>query len=193
MIGVMIIGFRRAVFSNEAGLGSAAIAHSTARTPIPGAGGLRRAAGTVHRHGGDLHHHRSRDHHHGLRSRTGRLGCERHRAHHPKAFESTLSWTPVPLSMAAILFAFSTMITWSYYGVKAFTYLVGHHRWADLWFQGVLSGLRGAGGIRAARRGGGSVGRPGVSWSPSRTCSASTCWPRLIRKELTDYEANHTP
>ena len=41
----------------------------------------------------------------------------------------------MPLSVAAILFAFSTMITWSYYGVKAFTYLVGHHRWADLGFK----------------------------------------------------------
>jgi AGCS family alanine or glycine:cation symporter len=52
-----------------------------------------------------------------------------------RAFASTLAWTPIPLSIAAILFAFSTMIAWSYYGLKAFTYLVGHHRWADTGFK----------------------------------------------------------
>ena len=52
-----------------------------------------------------------------------------------EAFESTLQWSPIPLSIAAILFAFSTMIAWSYYGLKAFTYLVGDSRWADLGFK----------------------------------------------------------
>jgi AGCS family alanine or glycine:cation symporter len=51
------------------------------------------------------------------------------------AFASTLAWTPIPLSIAAILFAFSTMVAWSYYGLKAFTYLVGHHRAADIGFK----------------------------------------------------------
>lgn len=134
VIGVIIIGFRRAVFSNEAGLGSAAIAHSTARTPYPVREGyvalLEPFIDTVV-----------------ICTMTalviittvydpalagaGVSGIELT----TRAFESTLSWTPVPLSIAAILFAFSTMITWSYYGVKAFTYLVGHHRWADLGFK----------------------------------------------------------
>ena len=52
-----------------------------------------------------------------------------------RASASTLSWSPIPLSVAAILFAYSTMITWSYYGLKAFTYLVGNHRGADLGFK----------------------------------------------------------
>lgn len=134
MIGVIIIGFRRAVFSNEAGLGSAAIAHATARTPYPVREGyvalLEPFIDTVV-----------------ICTMTalviittvydpalagaGVSGIELT----TRAFESTLAWTPVPLSIAAILFAFSTMITWSYYGVKAFTYLVGHHRWADLGFK----------------------------------------------------------
>ena len=41
----------------------------------------------------------------------------------------------MPLSVAAILFAYPTMIAWSYYGLKAFTYLVGERRLADLGFK----------------------------------------------------------
>ena len=50
-------------------------------------------------------------------------------------FASTLPWSPVPLAIAAILFAFSTMIAWAYYGLKAFTYLAGEGRWQDLGFK----------------------------------------------------------
>jgi len=134
LIGVMIIGFRRAVFSNEAGLGSAAIAHSTARTREPvseGFVGLLEPfidtvvictmtalviITTVYEP-----------------SLAGQnvVGIELT----TRAFASTLSWSPVPLSIAAILFAFSTMIAWSYYGLKAFTYLVGDFRWADIGFK----------------------------------------------------------
>ena len=134
IIGVMIIGFRRAVFSNEAGLGSAAIAHSTARTKEPISEGfvalLEPFIDTVvictitalviittvydpSSAGPSVA---------GIELTT-------------QAFASTLSWTPVPLSIAAILFAYSTMIAWSYYGLKAFTYLVGEHRLADLGFK----------------------------------------------------------
>jgi AGCS family alanine or glycine:cation symporter len=138
MIGVIIIGFRRAVFSNEAGLGSAAIAHSTARTSIPVREGyvalLEPFIDTVVictmtalvivttvydpplASGG---------------ATAGVSGIELT----TRAFASTLSWSPVPLSIAAILFAFSTMIAWSYYGLKAFTYLVGQHRWAEIGFK----------------------------------------------------------
>jgi AGCS family alanine or glycine:cation symporter len=134
LIGVMIIGFRRAVFSNEAGLGSAAIAHSTAKTERPVSEGYVALLEpfidtvvictmtalviitTVYEPGltsGNVS---------GIELTT-------------RAFASTLSWSPIPLSIAAILFAFSTMIAWSYYGLKAFTYLVGHHRVADLGFK----------------------------------------------------------
>jgi AGCS family alanine or glycine:cation symporter len=41
------------------------------------------------------------------------------------AFARTISWAPYPLAVAAILFAVSTMFAWAYYGMKAWTYLVG--------------------------------------------------------------------
>lgn len=134
IIGVMIIGFRRAVFSNEAGLGSAAIAHSTARTKEPVSEGfvalLEPFIDTVV-----------------ICTMTALViittvydpslagqsvaGIELT----TRAFASTLSWTPLPLSIAAILFAYSTIIAWSYYGLKAFTYLVGDFRVADIGFK----------------------------------------------------------
>ena len=55
-----------------------------------------------------------------------------------RAFASTLPWSPIPLAIAAILFAFSTMIAWAYYGLKAFTYLAGEGRWQDLGFKFVF-------------------------------------------------------
>ena len=134
VIGVMIIGFRRAVFSNEAGLGSAAIAHATAKTSEPISEGfvalLEPFIDTVvictitalviitTIYTPEL-------------GQQGMAGIELT----TRAFASTLSWSPVPLSIAAILFAYSTMIAWSYYGLKAFTYLVGDHRWADIGFK----------------------------------------------------------
>ncbi len=132
--GVMIMGFRRAVFSNEAGLGSAAIAHATARTREPVSEGYVALlepfidtvvictmtalviVTTVYDP---------------AMNGAGVNGIELTTA----AFSSTISWAPIPLSVAAILFAFSTMITWSYYGLTAFLYLVGDHRAADLGFK----------------------------------------------------------
>ena len=134
IIGVIIIGFRRAVFSNEAGLGSAAIAHATARTPKPVSEGfvalLEPFIDTVvictmtalviittvydpALANGDVS---------GVELTT-------------EAFASTLSWSPIPLAIATVLFAFSTMIAWAYYGLKAFTYLVGEGRMRDLGFK----------------------------------------------------------
>ena len=131
---MIIIGFRRAVFSNEAGLGSAAIAHSTAKTPHPASEGYvallepfidtvvictitalviittvydpQLANGAIS----------------GIELTT-------------RAFASTISWSPIPLSVAAVLFAFSTILAWSYYGLKAFTYLVGRDPLAELGFK----------------------------------------------------------
>ena len=133
-LGALVIGFRRAVFSNEAGLGSAAIAHATARTQQPASEGLvallepfidtvvictmtalviittvydpALAAGGIG----------------GIELTTS-------------AFASTLAWAPVPLAIATFLFAFSTMIAWAYYGLKAFTYLAGEGRLQDLGFK----------------------------------------------------------
>jgi AGCS family alanine or glycine:cation symporter len=189
MIGVIIIGFRRAVFSNEAGLGSAAIAHSTARTHYPVREGYVALLEpfidtvvvctmtalviitTVYEP---------------ALAGAGVSGIELT----TRAFESTLAWTPVPLSIAAILFAFSTMITWSYYGVKAFTYLVGHHRWADLGFKVFFLAFVVLG----------SSVQLGAVVDLSDALVFVVAIPNLlglyllaplIRKELTEYEANH--
>ena len=136
-VGALVIGFRRAVFSNEAGLGSAAIAHSTARTSQPASEGFVALlepfidtvvictlsalviTTTVYDPAlatGDIS---------GIELTT-------------RAFASTLPWSPIPLAVAAILFAFSTMIAWAYYGLKAFTYLAGEGRLQRLGFNAVF-------------------------------------------------------
>lgn len=124
MIGVMILGFRRALFSNEAGLGSAAIAHSAVKTSEPVTEGyiglLEPFIDTIV-----------------ICSITAlvilttvydpaaALGNVKGVELTASAFEGTISWSVVPLSVIAILFAFSTIISWSYYGLKAWTYLFG--------------------------------------------------------------------
>ncbi len=130
-IGAMIVGFRRAVFSNEAGLGSASIAHSASRVSHPACEGYVGLLEpfidtvlvctltalviitTVYVPGtSDVN------------------GIELTSA----AFATTFSWAPIPLSICAVLFAFSTMLGWSYYGRKAFSYLVGTSRVATIGF-----------------------------------------------------------
>jgi AGCS family alanine or glycine:cation symporter len=51
------------------------------------------------------------------------------------AFGSAISWFPYVLAIAVILFAFSTMISWSYYGLKAWTYLFGEGKNSELTFK----------------------------------------------------------
>lgn len=133
MLGAMIIGFQRAVFSNEAGLGSAAIAHSAVKTESPLTEGfvalLEPFIDTVV-----------------VCTLTGLVlvtcfdtetimngsvkGIELTSA----AFESKISWSPVPLSIAAFLFAFSTMLAWAYYGTKGWTYIFGEGKGKELTF-----------------------------------------------------------
>ena len=127
VLGIMIIGFQRAAFSNEAGIGSAAIAHSAVATDKPISEGfvglLEPFIDTVV-----------------ICTLTGLViitsfppetfmsdnlqGIELTSA----AFESKISWSPVPLSIAAVLFAFSPMLAWAYYGTKAWTYVFGEGR-----------------------------------------------------------------
>lgn len=134
MLGVMILGIRRAVFSNEAGIGSAAIAHSAVRTEEPvteGFVGLMEPfidtvvictmtslviLTTVYEPG---------------MGGEGIQGIELTSS----AFESTLSWSVAPLAFIAILFAFSTMISWSYYGLKGWTYIFGESPVAEVIFK----------------------------------------------------------
>ncbi|GAB5551761.1 MAG: alanine/glycine:cation symporter family protein [Saprospiraceae bacterium] len=134
MIGVMILGFQRAAFSNEAGLGSAAIAHSAVKTKEPVTEGFVALLEpfidtvvicsitalviltTVYDPG---------------MTGAGVQGVELT----AKAFGDTLSWSVVPLSIVAILFAYSTIISWSYYGLKGWTYLLGTSKIKELIFK----------------------------------------------------------
>ena len=132
-LGVMIIGFQRAAFSNEAGIGSAAIAHSAVTTSDPLTEGfvsllepfidtvvictltglvLVTAFPTETLMGG------------------GMVGIEMTSA----AFAASIPWSPVPLSLAALLFAVSTMLAWAYYGTKGWTYIFGENRAMTLLF-----------------------------------------------------------
>ena len=51
------------------------------------------------------------------------------------AFESAFSWFPYILALAVVLFAFSTMLSWSYYGLKAWTYIFGEGKTKELIFK----------------------------------------------------------
>ncbi|NRA84218.1 MAG: alanine:cation symporter family protein [Gammaproteobacteria bacterium] len=131
-IGVLIQGFKRAAFAHEAGIGSAAIAHSAVRTNEPVTEGLvsllepfiatviicSLTALVIVITGV-------------YTNETGMGGVELTSA----AFASTIPWFPYVLAVAVILFAFSTIISWSYYGVKAWTYLFGESRAADLTYK----------------------------------------------------------
>ena len=121
VIGVLVMGFRRAAFSNEAGVGSAAIAHSTAKTNHPPSEGFvallepfidtvvvctLTALVLIFT---------------GMHEVEGMAGAQLT----SDAFGSQLSWFPYVLGIAVFLFAFSTMISWSYYGMRAWTFLFG--------------------------------------------------------------------
>lgn len=123
-LGAMIIGFQRAVFSNEAGIGSASIAHAAVRTDEPVTEGYvsllepfidtivictitALVIGTSQV------------------ADPGFAGDAKGIAMTSSAFERQFSWFPYPLALAAVLFAFSTMISWSYYGLKGWTYMFG--------------------------------------------------------------------
>ncbi|MDG1765286.1 MAG: alanine/glycine:cation symporter family protein [Flavobacteriales bacterium] len=139
LIGVLIQGFRRAAFSNEAGIGSASIAHSAAKTDEPISEGLvsllepfidtvvictmtalvivisdygsfTATEVFINEKAGDL----------------DAIGLT------SSAFAQSISWFPIVLTVAVILFALSTMISWSYYGLKAWTYVFGEGRTANI-------------------------------------------------------------
>ena len=149
MVGALIQGFKRAAFSNEAGVGSAAIAHSAVRTKEPITEGfvsllepfidtvvictmtalviiitgqLTTDAAT----GNYILNDAGR-----IVTATGASGVGLTSA----AFESAFSWFPFVLAIAVLLFAFSTMISWSYYGLKAWTYMFGEGKSQELSFK----------------------------------------------------------
>jgi len=121
LLGVLITGFRRAAFSNEAGVGSASIAHSAAATDEPVREGivalLEPFIDTIV-----------------VCSMTGLVvvitgayegDAEGGVLMTSNAFATVLPWFPNVLSLAVFLFAFSTMISWSYYGERCWTFLFG--------------------------------------------------------------------
>lgn len=135
-VGVLILGFRRAAFSNEAGIGSASIAHSAAKTDEPISEGIvallepfidtvvictMTALVIIFADYGEFTPEQAFD-----AASTG--GTAAGIGLTSSAFKQTISWFPVVLAVAVILFALSTMISWSYYGLKSWTYLFGHNR-----------------------------------------------------------------
>jgi len=128
LIGVLVQGFKRAAFSSEAGIGSAAIAHATAKVKYPVRQGIvalmepfidtvvictmtalvivitgvynspETASLVANKEGAALTAY---------------------------AFGQGISWFPIVLSVSVVLFAFSTMIAWSYYGERCWTYMFG--------------------------------------------------------------------
>ncbi len=141
IIGVLIQGFRRAAFSNEAGIGSASIAHSAVKTDEPVSEGVvallepfidtvvvctMTALVIIISGYGDIGQEQA------FNSFSQGGGNDAAIALTSSAFEKTLSFFPVILSLAVILFALSTMISWSYYGLKAWTYLFGESKAADV-------------------------------------------------------------
>ncbi len=129
-IGVLVTGFKRAAFSNEAGIGSAAIAHSAAKTPYPVREGIVAllepfidtvvvctmtalvivVTGAYDSANPEFAQYIADKNGAGLTS---------------VAFAQAIPWFPHILSVAVVLFAFSTMISWSYYGERCWSWLFG--------------------------------------------------------------------
>jgi len=147
-VGALIQGFKRAAFSNEAGVGSAAIAHSAVKTKEPITEGLvsllepfidtvvictmtalviiitgqlkiDAATGLYLVENGKIL----------TEGGTSGVGLT------SAAFGSAVSWFPFVLAIAVVLFAFSTMISWAYYGLKGWTYLFGEGKTKELIFK----------------------------------------------------------
>lgn len=122
IIGVIITGFQRGAFSNEAGVGSAAVAHAAARTDEPVKEGivamLEPFIDTVVICTMTSLVIIFTGFHQGAE---GLEGAELTSA----AFASVIPWFPYLLVIAILCFAFSTMISWSYYGLKGFNFLLG--------------------------------------------------------------------
>ena len=129
LIGVLVQGFKRAAFSSEAGIGSAAIVHSTASVKYPVRQGMVAlyepfidtivicsmtalviVTTGVYAVDGEF---------------ANLVASKQGAALTSAAFGTVISWFPIILSFSIVLFAFSTMISWSYYGERSWTYLFG--------------------------------------------------------------------
>jgi AGCS family alanine or glycine:cation symporter len=131
--GVLIMGFRRAVFSNEAGAGSAAIAHSAVKTKYPASEGLvsllepfidtvvictmTALVIVIYNMKGAFTY-----------GSPTIGGVDLTSA----AYNDVIPHFSYVLTIAIVLFAFSTMISWSYYGLQAWKFLFGRGKISDL-------------------------------------------------------------
>jgi AGCS family alanine or glycine:cation symporter len=132
VIGVLITGFQRAAFSNEAGVGSAAIAHSAVKTKYPASEGLvalmEPFIDTIV-----------------ICTMTALVIIVTGMYQNPNelngvaltstAFESTIPGFSYILTIAIFLFAFSTMLSWSYYGLQSWKFLFGRGKVVDLTYK----------------------------------------------------------
>ena len=146
LLGVLITGFRRAAFSNEAGAGSASIAHSAVKTKYAASEGLVallepfidtvvictmtalviiifNVDNTVFQYGGEG----------GIVTIAGQQveGA----AITAAAFSKYISFSGPFLTIAVVLFAISTMISWSYYGLQSWMYIFGKSKISDLTYK----------------------------------------------------------
>ncbi len=146
LIGVLITGFRRAAFSNEAGAGSASIAHSAVKTKYAASEGLVallepfidtvvictltalviiifNGDNTVFQYGGEG----------GVVTIAGQQveGA----AITAAAFSKYIAFSGPFLTIAVVLFAVSTMISWSYYGLQSWMFVFGKSKISDLTYK----------------------------------------------------------
>ncbi|MEV5312433.1 alanine/glycine:cation symporter family protein [Streptomyces sp. NPDC052610] len=149
VLGALIIGFKRAAFSNEAGLGSAPIAHSAVKTKHPASEGLvallepfidtviictMTALTIVIANPASYAEARSDQSIAGVTITSD-------------AFGTVLPWFPYILTVAVMLFAISTVLTWGYYGLKAWTYLFGRSKGSELAYKVVYTVFAVAGSL----------------------------------------------
>ena len=145
VIGVLLVGFKRAAFSNEAGAGSASIAHSAVKTKYSASEGLVALLepfidtvvictmtalviiifnfGGFFEYGGD-----------GGMVYIDGVGYEG-AGITSKAFAKYIPFSNVFLTIAVVLFAVSTMISWSYYGLQSWKFIFGRGYYADLTYK----------------------------------------------------------
>ena len=139
LVGVLIVGFQRAAFSNEAGAGSASIAHSAVKTKYAASEGVvallepfidtvvictMTALVIIMYNSGGVFEYGSEVIINGEKVEGAVLTS--------MAFADAIPWFPFVLTIAIILFAISTMISWSYYGLQSWMYLFGKSKISDL-------------------------------------------------------------
>ncbi|HPG10620.1 MAG TPA: alanine/glycine:cation symporter family protein [Chitinophagaceae bacterium] len=149
LMGVLVTGFKRAAFSNEAGAGSASIAHSAVKTKYPASEGIVallepfidtvvictmtalviiifNREGIMFPYGGDGRGSV-------IMNETGLTASGVDLT--SMAYNDVIPHFSYVLTVAIVLFAFSTMISWSYYGLQAWKFLFGRGKVADLTYK----------------------------------------------------------